>query len=66
MMCRYIFFPPVSQLCCKVIIIIIMIIIIIIIIIEPCHAAPVTIQKFLEMRCCLTKCSEKNQQLLLL
>ena len=33
---------------------------------EPCHAAPVTIQKFLEMRCCLTKCSEKNLWLFLL
>ena len=27
---------------------------------EPCHAAPVTIQKLLQMRWCLTKCSEKN------
>ena len=27
---------------------------------EPCQVAPVTIQKFLEMRCCLTKCSEKK------
>ena len=27
---------------------------------EPCQAAPVTIQNFLEMRCSLTKCLEKT------